>query len=276
MRRFLQALVREPLLHFALLGGLLYVGYVLTHPPPPDKIVVPQELIAARQIDLQKRLGRKPSEAELHSAALEYVESEILYREAVRRRLGEGDIIIRRRLTQKMEYLAEALVTKSAPTEADLHALMEAHPERYRLPPRIALRQVFVRFPQHNTDAREKAAGLLERLRNGQSAEGLGDPHPLGGTLPLHSEAELAQLFSSSFAAEAFRLPAGGWSGPIASAHGLHLLQITGQKEGGLPSLDSLRERLLLDHAEEVRPAQRKKAMDALSRRYQIVWPGRS
>lgn len=275
--RLWQTVFAEPLLHFALLGGLLYGVYVGMRRPPPLQIVVPAELQEARRAELLRRNGRPPGEAEMAAALGDYVDAEILFREANRRRLGEGDIIIRRRLIQKMEYLAEALLPRHPPTDGELSALLTAHPERYALPERISLRQIFIGRERHPLDAETVAKRLWNELSHGQPSiagqveMALGDPHPLGALLPLHSEAELTQLFSAQLAKESFQLQQGQWSQPLPSAHGLHLVQLMGRQAGQLPSLSQLRERLRLDYDEQHRPERRRQALDSLRSRYQIV-----
>lgn len=270
-------LLREPLVHFALLGSLLSGAWLLWRPAPVERVVIPKELVAARQAELARRDGHPPSESLLRVALGEDINGEVLFREAVRRRLGEGDIIVRRRLIQKMEYLAEALQPRQVPTEAELRAQLARARTRYELPSRIALRQVFVSRERHPHDL--QAAALSLRTALGQQAEGalagaarmLGDPHPLGTELPLHSEEELARIFSTELAAAAFRLADGQWSAPLASAHGLHLVQVTARQAGQLPPFEQLRERLRLDVEESQKSLRRRQALDALRQRYQVV-----
>jgi hypothetical protein len=272
-RRLWRAILVEPLCHFALLGGLLYAGYLWRNPPPPERIVVPKELVEARRSELQRRTGHPPNPEQVQAAIADYVDSEVLFREAARRRLGDGDVIVRRRLIQKMEYVAEALVPRQLPTDVELAAILHAHSDRYSLPARTALRQVFVSHERHPHDAESVAQSLLIALRSGRTPDSLGDPHPLGPLLPLHSEAELAQLLSSEIATKVNQLSEGEWSPPLRSAHGLHLLQVTARQSGQLPTVSQLRERLLLDYLEQQRPERQRRAITELRKRYQIVWP---
>ncbi len=275
--RLWQTIFAEPLLHFALLGGLLYGVYVGMRPTPAVRIVVPAELQASRRAELLRRNGRPPADAEMAAALRDYVDAEMLFREANRRRLGEGDIIIRRRLIQKMEYLAEALLPRHAPTDGELSALITAHPERYALPERISLRQIFIGRDRHPLDAETVAKRLWSELpklqpQNGsQVVAALGDPHPLGAVLPYHSEAELLQLFSAQLATESFQLQQGQWSRPLPSAHGFHLVQVMGRQTGQLPALAQLRERLRLDYDEQHKAERRRQALDSLRSHYQVV-----
>jgi parvulin-like peptidyl-prolyl isomerase len=89
--------------------------------------------------------------------------------------------------------------------------------------------------------------------------------------LALHSQSELAQLFSAELAEAAFRLAEGQWSMPLPSAHGLHLIWVTARQPGQLPPLAQLSERLRLDVEESQQVQRRRQALDALRRRYQVV-----
>lgn len=274
LRRVVQLMWAEPLLHFALLGSLLYGGYVVTRPESPLQITVPKELLAARRAELLRRDGRPPSESELLAAIADYIDGEVLFREAERRRLGEGDIIVRRRLIQKMEYVAEALLPREQPSDEILSAQLRRHPERYALPARTSVRQIFVSYERHPKDALSVAETLREQVRSGHDPASLGDPHPLGSVLPLHSSSELSQLFSPQLSAVVMQLPEKEWSAPIRSAHGFHLIQVLARQNGKLPSLEELRERLLLDYLEEQRPLRRRQAIDALRKNYQVTYGG--
>jgi len=272
-RRLWRTILVEPLCHFALLGGLLYVGFLWRNPAPPERIVVPKELVEARRRELQRRTGHPPDSEQVQAAIVDFVDSEVLFREATRRRLGDGDIIVRRRLIQKMEYVAEALVPRELPTDAELAEILHAHRDRYSLPARTALRQVFVNHERHPHDAESVAQSLLVALRSGRAPDSLGDPHPLGPLLPPHSEAELGRLLSSEIATKVNQLSEKEWSPPLRSAHGLHLLQVIARQSGQLPTVSQLRERLLLDALEQQRPERQRKAIAELRKRYQIVWP---
>lgn len=272
----LRQVLGEPLVHFALLGSLLCGAWGLWRPSPVERIVIPKDLVAARQAALTRRDGRPPSDSLLQAALQDDVDGEVLFREAVRRRLGEGDIIVRRRLIQKMEYLAEALQPRPVPSDAVLREWLAQHEARYRLPARVALRQVFVSRDRHPRDLQAVAESLRGLLvaRSSEpevAARTLGDPHPLGMDLALHSQSELVQLFSAELAEAAFRLAEGQWSRPLPSAHGLHLIWVTARQPGQLPPLAQLSERLRLDVEESQQVQRRRQALDALRRRYQVV-----
>ena len=136
------------------------------------------------------------------------------------------------------------------------------------------MRQIFVSHERHPKDALSVAETLREQVRSGHDPASLGDPHPLGSVLPLHSSSELSQLFSPQLSAVAMQLPEKEWSAPIRSAHGFHLIQVLARQDGRLPSLVEIRERLLLDYLEEQRPLRRRQAIDALRKNYQVSYGG--
>jgi hypothetical protein len=102
-------LLREPLLHFAVLGALLFAlhGWLGAGTVEDAEIVVPAHTVAALARDFERAYERPATQAELDELIGEYVREEVYYREAVAAGLDRDDAIIRRRLRQKMEFAAE-------------------------------------------------------------------------------------------------------------------------------------------------------------------------
>lgn len=273
MSAFLRRAFREPLLHFLALGGVLYVLWASFGPSKPNQIVIPEDLLRAKTEDLTRRTGKAPTDAEVKASVRDYIESEVLYREASKRQLGEGDIIVRRRLVEKMEYVAAALHPFPKPQEADLLAFFRAHADRYILPPRVTAKQVFVSFERHKERAREQALRLAEKLEQGADPLSLGEPHALGPMLASVSQDELVRVFSQEIADALFGFPVRKWSPPVRSAHGFHLFFVLNIETAKEPSFPSIRERLRLDLLEKHRPEHRQQAIQQLVQQYEVIWP---
>lgn len=135
--------LREPLLHFLLLGGVLFlvfrlVGEKTSAPPPGNRattereIVVTPGLLENLTVSYERNNGRKPTAAELEVAVEEFVREEVLCREARALGLDRDDTQVRRRLRQRMEFAAEASVPATPPTEAELENFLRANPARFR------------------------------------------------------------------------------------------------------------------------------------------------
>src|SRR5215470_2157889 len=168
---------REPLVHFIVLGVALFAGYhVLTPSAPTRRIVLSDSVIDGLRQEHLRRSGSLPTPAEEAALVDRFIDDEVLYREALALELDRGDIIVRRRLVQKMEFLNESLQDLPEPTEAELQQYAAAHPERYAQPERTTLTHVFVSRERYGPEARAHAEALRSQLLNGAQAAGLGDP----------------------------------------------------------------------------------------------------
>jgi hypothetical protein len=263
---------REPLLHFLLLGaGLLAVHRVLV--PPADgarEIVVSAALRRGLSQDHLRRTGAPPTAAEEAALVRRYLEDEVLYREALALGLDRGDVIVRRRLVQKMRFLAEELDPPSAAGDADLQAWLDAHGERYDVPARTTLAHVFVDGARHGAAAAARAAALRARLRAGDDPARLGDPFLHGPAVAARTARELAAMFGPDFAARVAALPVGEWSEPLASSYGLHLVRVHARDAARRPALDEVRERVVRDWAEARRTEATRAAVARLLAAYAV------
>jgi hypothetical protein len=169
-------LLREPLLHFAVLGVALFALHRQLAPADESQpITVDANLTAALRADHQRRTGATPT-AEEEDALLErHLDSEVLYRAALDLGLERGDVIVRRRLIQKMEFILENAQPRPEPPDTELQAYLEAHAERYALPERLSLTHVFVSNERAGGQAVAETEALRQQLLDGAAPEGLGD-----------------------------------------------------------------------------------------------------
>ena len=216
----LKRLLREPLVQFLLLGALLFVYFEWKgggSGPGSTRISITPGLVEHLASGFARTWQRPPTDVELKGLIDEHVKEEIATREATAMGLDRDDTIIRRRLRQKMEFLVEDAVDQVPPTDAELQAWLEKHPETFRAESRVALRQVYVNPERRGASARGDAEKLLARLRAaGKDAgiDSLGDPSMLPRELPLGPLSEVTRAFGSEFAARVDALPAGGMDRP--------------------------------------------------------------
>ena len=160
-------------------------------------------------------------------------------------RMDETDLVVRRRLIQKMKLDVFAVARAEEPTEAELADYLQRHVGRFTQPARVRLSHVFLSRDRRGGSLDTDAGALLARLvRDGigvGGAGGLGDPFLFSRDLPPRSERELAKLFGPEFAARAATLPAGQWTGPIPSAYGLHLVWVHDRSPATISRLDAVR-----------------------------------
>jgi hypothetical protein len=261
--------------HVLVLGVLLFALHRRVAPPrASEEIVVTPDAVAGMREDFKRRTGRMPSATDEKSMIDAYVADEILVREALALGLDRGDVIIRRRLVQKMEYLLENTEPVPDPTDAELEAFIAAHPERYATPARVTFTHVFVSAERAGAKADAEAAGLRDQLDAGADPATLGDPFLRGRELRLHSQPELAGIFGPQFAAAVMQLPENVWSQPIRSTFGAHVVRVTEKKPGTAPALATMRQRVERDWKDDRRQELNREARARLRQRYVVTVEG--
>jgi hypothetical protein len=147
---------------------------------------------------------------------------------------------------QRLELRALAWARASEPSEEELATRLAAEPERFALPERLRLTQVFLARERHGV-ALAAADRVLSRRLAGlppERAVGLGDPFPLGAQIPPKTLEELAASFGGGFARAVGELAAGRWSGPIESSYGLHRVFVQERIPGRAARLEEVRSAL--------------------------------
>jgi PPIC-type PPIASE domain len=239
----LQRILREPLLHFLLLGAGLFVLFGVVGGPAeerPDRIVVSAAKVENLAELFRRTWRRPPTQAELDGLIEDHVKEEILYREALALGLERDDIVIRRRLRQKMEFISEDVARPAEPTAAELRAFLAEHADRFREPSRISFAQVYLSPDRRGQDAWSDAERLLVALDTGRSDPAhSGDPFLLEQDYRGLAAQDVERLFGGAFAAGIAELPVDRWSGPVESGYGLHLVLV---RERTLPHLPDLAE----------------------------------
>ncbi|HEY6643226.1 peptidylprolyl isomerase [Povalibacter sp.] len=219
--------------------------------------------------------GRSPSRAELQALVDDFADEEVAYREAVAMGLDADDTIVRRRMRQKLEFLAEDAGASEEPTNEQLVAWLSAHQAEYRLPERISFRQVMVSNDTRRDSASADVASLLDSLRSGADPTKPGDASMLPSALPPTTQRGVAQLFGERFAAEVFAQADNGWFGPVSSPLGSHAVIVLSRESAHDPLLADIRDKLRSDWIESRRRDTREQFQARLRQRYHVVveWP---
>jgi hypothetical protein len=264
-------ILREPLVHFALLGAALFALHRAVAPPPPTStIVVSAALQRGFRQEHLRRHGRLPTPEEAQALVDRYVDTEVMLREALALGLDRGDIIVRRRLVQKMEFLNQDMTPPAPPTDADLASFLAARPERYQVAARATIEHVFVSTRLHAGDAAAIAEDLQARIAAGDDPARLGDPFLRGRVFRNATEEEIAGVFGPELAQRVQSAPVGAWVGPYRSSFGLHLLRVSERVGGRPPTIEDVRRELERDWEEERRSEAARAALAALRTRYDV------
>ena len=238
----LRRIAREPLVHF-LMAGLFVFAFAswrgVAVDPADRTIAIDESRVTWLTRQFEQTWQRAPNPAEIDQLIRDYIKEEIYYREALRMGLDQDDVIIRRRLRSKMEFLAAAAVESATPSDADLQNWFERNAPRYAADARVSFEQIFLGMPQD-----VQAADVIARLNKGASAQGLGQPISLPVSLSRASRADIARTFGDDFADALLAGKSGQWTGPVSSGFGSHIVRISAIEPGQKPSFESVRSRV--------------------------------
>lgn len=270
----MKRLLREPLLQFLVLGAALFGihGFFMTGArEAPAKIVVSTAQIANLQQTFARSWQRQPTPEELSGLIEDFVRDEVYYREGKALELDRDDIVIRRRIRQKMEFFAEDMAA-AEPTDSDLNAYLASHPDAFQREASVSFRQIFLssrRAEALEADADEVTASLAQARIPNEAV--LGDSFLLGDQFEETRESEVANNFGKGFADKLFAAREGSWEGPIASAFGLHFVFVSERIKGGQPPLEEVRESVKREWTNARRVSKLDEFYHSLRDRYEVV-----
>jgi parvulin-like peptidyl-prolyl isomerase len=269
----IRRLLQEPILQFLLIGIALFVVYGKVAAPnrADTSIVVSEAMVDEMAREYEARWTRKPSDQELAGLVDAYVRDEILYREGLALGLDRDDALIKRRVRQKFEVIAEEQSAREPPSDADLMAYITENEGRFLLPATVSLEQIFFDNAGIPTDVERAVAAARVAMAHGA------DPRKLGQASMLPSRVEnaasdlVARDFGTGFARQVETAPLGEWSGPIVSSFGAHLVRVTARTPTRLPELDGIRRIVAREWENERRVSARSASYRKLRRNYTVV-----
>lgn len=269
----MKGLLREPLVHFLVLGLALFAGYrwLAGDDGGGRTIVVDDARVAFIRAQFKTTWNRDPTDAELRGLVDGAVRDEMFYREGEALGLDRDDPVVMRRVRQKYEVLAEEMMAQEAPTDADLGQWLATHAADYARPAVLTFTQILLTSADAAAEAGAKADAARRALVRGA------DPGTLGlrTMLPLHEDAvgvdRVARDYGQAFADALAAAPVDEWSGPVRSAYGAHLVRVESRVAGRNPSLEEVRPQVMRDWE----GARRERAIEAklaeLRRKYDVV-----
>jgi hypothetical protein len=236
-------LLHEPLLHFFVLGLLLFALYAVVNDDSgrsAEEILIGQARLAGLSASFEKTWQRPPTEDELQNLIDAWVREEILYREGIAIGFDLDDPIIRRRVAQKMSFVADGMVPDS-PDDAELETWLSANASDYQIPAVYTLQQVYIDPQRHIDNFDAFANSTKASLDDGADAKVLGDSTLLPAEIMSSSSVELARVFGTEFVNALTELSVGDWQGPIRSGYGLHFVKIDEYLPAREPKLEEVR-----------------------------------
>src|SRR5215204_2398199 len=268
----IRTLLGEPMLHFLLIGIALFAADRWVSPGDSGgrRIVITQGVVDHLVTQHVAARGREPSTAELNHLIESYVRDEILYREGVTLGLERDDIVVKRRVRQKIEMIAEEDASTRAPTDADLVAYLTANQARFVQPAVLTFDQVFVSESRSGPGVVHLVALTREALRKGADPDELGKPTLLPRRMTRTPADLVARDFGAPFAAALESVPVGEWVGPIDSRVGAHYVRVSSRTPAAAPQLAAVRDHVVREWENERRQRARNDAYSKMRGEYQI------
>ena len=270
-------LLREPLLHFLIIGAALFIIFYQindTQIKTDNRILITQSDLDRLAATWLKSMGRPPSAQEREQQLKHFIREQVLYREARTMGLDQDDVIVRRRLAKKMEYLFDDLSFIPEPTEAELSSFLSKHAAKFTLPATITFNQIYLNPGKRKQNINKDAEQLLKQLKETTAAIDtidMGDRSLLPYQFTAERENEIASMFGTAFAAQVFELPTNSWQGPITSEYGVHLIHISSRTEARLPPLAEIRESVTRDWRATKQQEANEIFYQSLYQRYEII-----
>ena len=272
--------LREPLFHFLVAGALIFAIYEVLNPAAnradrANQIALTKDDL--RQLAVQwLAQGRPlPTADQMHALIEQRISEEILSREAVALGLDKDDEIIKRRLAQKMDFLAADVAALQTPSDAELRAWYTQNSGHFALPPRASFRHLYFSFDRPG--ARDRAAGILDKI-SGKPADTpevatVADPFMFQDYYAERAPDQIAKEFGPGFAKAVFELKPGAWQGPIQSGYGWHLLFVDAIEPGRLPAFEEVEPDVKSAWLDQKQREIKRIAFETMRARYKVLVP---
>jgi len=264
MQEGLRKLAQDRLIWFVILGVLLFAADRLMQSRDNEIIKIDLPLVEKLVAQWEGQTERRPNARELDALIEGHIREEILVREATRLGLDDDDIIIRRRLAQKVEFMMADETVSDLPDRAQLRRFFEENRAQYDSPETLSWRHVFV---ESEAQARQVQAALNAHESDWQNK---GKPFMLNRQYARQSELELSRLMGTQFARALFQETAKDWRAPVQSAFGWHVVKIDARHAAQQAAFEPLIERVARDYQKMQRQQALAAAWAELRSRYQV------
>jgi peptidyl-prolyl cis-trans isomerase C len=273
--------LREPLLHFLLIGALIFGAYDRLSAQrggsdQPNRIVLTQDDLRQLAVQWLAQGRTPPSREEMRSLIEQKVSQEILSREAMALGLDKNDEMIKRRLAQKMDFLAEDIAALQDPSEAELRSWFAKNSDRFALRPRVSFRHLYFssdRGPGARNAAVAALAGIAGKPADTPDGALLADPFMFQDYYTERAPDQVAKEFGPDFAKAVFALEPGEWRGPVQSGYGWHLVFVNALEPGRVPAFEEVEPDVKSAWLDEKQREIKRSAFEAMRARYTVVVP---
>src|SRR5271167_3667433 len=273
---------REPLLHFLLLGLLLFAAYAYMQRgrggvESSKQIAISLDDLRTIDLYFESQWHRQPTPAEFQAMVEDKVHEEVLYREALAMGLDKDDTIVKRRMAQKMQFLAEDVAAAHEPSTAELKAWFEKNSNKFALPSRISFRHLYFSPDKRGKNAQEDAAKVLAKImgqpEDSTLAVSLADRFMFQDYYGDRAPSAIAKELGPPFAVALEKVKPGSWQGPIESGYGWHLVYVDTVIPGRIPAFEEMEPDVKTAWLAEQKQQAWQKAYQAMRAKYTVLLP---
>ena len=273
---------REPLLHFLLLGVVLFGAYAYMQRgrggvESSKQIALSLDDLRTMDMYFQSQWHRQPTPAEFQAMVEDKVREEVLYREGLAMGLDKDDEIVKRRMAQKMQFLSEDVATAHEPSTAELKAWFDKNSSRFALPSRYSFRHLYFSPDKRGQNAQADAANALPKVsgqpENSALALSLGDRFMFQDYYGDRTPDAIAKEFGPQFAVVLEKLKPGSWQGPVESGYGWHLVYIDTVIPGRIPAFEEMEPDVKTAWLAEQKSTAWQKAYKKMRDKYTLLLP---
>ena len=270
--------LREPFIHFLILGGLLFGLYEFTSSDSTaaseSTLKISLEMIQTLEEQWLARNGRDVEESVLDELIENLIREELLVREAKRLGLDQNDVIIHRRLMQKMDFLAANLSSMAVPDDEVLQGYYEANKEAYRVDEKRSFTHIYFSGEKRGANAEADAQAFLDKPLEEKALESrrnVGDNFILTYDYKARSQRQVAQVFGTKFSEKLFALEILNWQGPIVSEYGAHLVYLESIERSYIPEIAGIYKNLVDNYMQEQLVILKDRNYQEMRSRYRII-----
>jgi peptidyl-prolyl cis-trans isomerase C len=274
--------LREPLLHFLLIGLVLFGVYAYTNRgrigiESPRQIVLSLDELATMTAYFESQWHRRPTPQEFQAMVEDKIKQEVLYREGLVMGLDKGDTIVKRRMAQKVQFLAEDVAAAHDPSTAELKAWFEKNTDKFALPSRYSFRHVYFSPDKRGTNAHDDATKALARIA-GQPEDSplipsMADRFMFQDYYGDRAPSAIAKEFGPQFAVALEKLKPGSWQGPIESGYGWHLVFVDTVIPGRIPAFEEVESEVKTAWLGDQKAQAWQKAYQEMRAKYTVLLP---
>ena len=258
--------MKQRLLIFFILGIVILIADLFFNNEDDNKITIFESEVNSLINTWVTQVGREPTMSEVDGIIKQLLDEEILYREAIKLGLDKNDIIIKRRLAQKIGFLRQEGDT-SLPTQNEVTDFYNRNLDKYYVEKRITFSHVYFSSSKTDEDDSSKALNLI---KNGSSEANFGEPFLLGKNFSSKTIREIERSFGKTFSEDIQNLTIKEWSGPLISEYGSHLVFINSIAESFTPNLEEIKNIVINDVVLEKQNNSVKNYLKELRNKYQI------